>query len=200
MKALIGAMRCGAVLARFITDLILARACIVDATIWQLMFPKFAEVIAAVEDLKARGLIQEYAIFGAVAQAFWDEAIPTFDLDVLVLMAGQGAVLTDLGPLYRWADERGYPTQGEHIVIGEIPVQFVPTPTALHEEAVQTAETLSLEGLPLRVVRPEYLIATWLQPPANSHARKERAAKLRESGQVDPEVLADVLARFGLSW
>jgi hypothetical protein len=90
--------------------------------------------------------------------------------------------------------------KGEHIVIGEIPVQFVPTSTALHEEAVQTAETLSLEGLPLRVVRPEYLIATWLQPPASSLVRKERAAKMRDSGQIDPEVLDDVMRRFGLSW
>jgi hypothetical protein len=164
------------------------------------VFPKFADVIAAAEDLKARGLIQEYAIFGAVAQAFWDEAIPTFDLDVLVLLGGPQGLLVDLGPLYAWAEEKGYPAIDEHIIIGEIPVQFVPTPHALHEEAVQTAATLSLDGLPIRVVRPEYLIATWLQPPANSSARKERAAKMRDSGQIDPALLEEVLGRFGLSW
>ena len=164
------------------------------------VFPKFADVIAAAEDLKARGLIQEYAIFGAVAQAFWDEAIPTFDLDVLVRLATPQGLRVDLGPLDRWAEDKGYPAADEHIVIGEIPVQFVPTPNALHEEAVQTAATLSMDGLPLRVVRPEYLIATWLQPPANSAARKERAAKLRDSGQTDPALLEDVMGRFGLSW
>jgi hypothetical protein len=164
------------------------------------VFPKFADVIVAVDDLKARGLIREYAIFGAVAQAFWDEAIPTFDLDVLVRMDGREGLLTDLSWLYGWAEENGYSVTGEHIVVGEIPVQFVPTPTALHDEAVQTAETLSLDGLPLRVVRPEYLIATWLQPPANSPARKERASKMRDSGQVDHHLLDDVMGRFGLSW
>lgn len=164
------------------------------------MFPKFADVIAAAEELKTRGLIQEYAIFGAVAQTFWDEAIPTFDLDVLVLLAGPQGLLIDLGPLYGWAAEKEFPAIDEHIYIGEIPVQFVPTPTTLHEEAVQTAATLDLDGLPIRVVRPEYLIATWLQPPANSAARKERAAKLRDSGQVDPVLLNDLLRRFGLSF
>ena len=63
------------------------------------MFPKFSDVIVALDDLKARGLIREYAIFGAIAQAFWDEAIPTFDLDVLVLLSGAQGLLVDLGPI-----------------------------------------------------------------------------------------------------
>src|SRR5690348_8681104 len=100
------------------------------------MFPKFADVISAIDDLKAKGLISEYGVFGAIAQAFWDEAIPTFDLDVLVLLEGAQGPLIDLGPLYRWAEENSYRAKDEHIVIGEIPVQFVPAPTPLHEEAV----------------------------------------------------------------
>jgi hypothetical protein len=164
------------------------------------MLPRFAEVIAAIEDLLARGLVSDYAVFGAVAQAFWDEAIPTFDLDVLVLLNGQQGLLIDLAPLYEWATENGYPEEGEHIVIGEIPVQFVPAPTPLHQEAVESAATLDFDGTPLKVVRPEYLIATWLQPPANSSVRKERAARLRESAQVDPALLDDLIKRYGLSW
>lgn len=162
------------------------------------MFPKFADVIGAIDDLKAKGLIDEYGVFGAVAQAFWDEAIPTFDLDVLVLLPGMRGRLMDLS--YRWAEGRCYPAKDEHIVIGEIPVQFVPAPTALHEEAVHTAATLDFDGLPLRVVRPEYLIATWLQPPANSFGRKERAARMRDSVQIDHALLKDLMERFGLSW
>jgi hypothetical protein len=164
------------------------------------MFPKFADVIRAIEDLKAKGVINEYAVFGAVAQAFWDEAIPTFDLDVLVLLARPQGALIDLSPFYEWAGENNSLVKDEHIVIGEIPVQFVPAPTALHEEAVRTAATLSFDGLPLRVFRPEYLIATWLQPPANSFGRKERAAKMRDSVQIDQGILRDLMGRFGLSW
>lgn len=163
------------------------------------MFPKFADVIAAVDNLKDRGIVEDYAVFGAVAQAFWDEAIPTFDLDILVLMPHTPGLI-DLSPLYRWAEEKGFHSQDEHILIGDIPVQFVPAPTTLHEEAVKSAATLDFDGAPIRVVRPEYLIATWLQPPANSSSRKERAARLRESLKMDDDLLNDLLRRFGLSW
>ena len=60
------------------------------------MLPKFYQVIVAIEDLKAQGVIQEYAVFGAVAQAFWDEAIPTFDLDILVLLSAPPSGLITL--------------------------------------------------------------------------------------------------------
>ena len=60
------------------------------------MFPKLVDVIAAINDLKERGLIQDYAISGAIAQLFWDEAVVTFDLDVLVLL---GPMANNLDPL-----------------------------------------------------------------------------------------------------
>ena len=164
------------------------------------MFPRFSDTIAAVNDLKDRGLVQEYAIFGAVAQAFWDEAIPTFDLDVLVLLDAPQGLLVDWGPLYEWARERDYTLQAEHILISGVPVQFVPAPDALAEEAVKAAAIKQLSGIPIRIVRPEYLIALWLQPPANSPSRKERAAKLRESGQVDEALLAHLMAKYNLHW
>jgi hypothetical protein len=164
------------------------------------MFARFSDVIAAINDLKERGLIQDYAIFGAVAHAFWDEAIPTFDLDVLVLLPAQGGHIDILGPIYEWAKERGYSVHGEHIVISGVPVQFVPVPNALAEEAVKSAATREFNGSPIRIVRPEYLIALWLQPPANSSSRKERAAKLRESGKVDEALLGDLMTRYDLTW
>jgi hypothetical protein len=168
------------------------------------MFPGFSRVIAAIDDLKTQGLIEDYAIFGAMAQLFWDEAIPTFDLDVLVLLVGQTGPLIDLGPIYEWARARGYEEQGAHFQIGGasgMPVQFIPAaPDPLSEEAVSAAATKEVDGVPVKVVRPEYLIALWLQPPANDHRRKERAAKLRQSGQVDEELLRDLMARYNLSW
>lgn len=164
------------------------------------MFPKFADVLNAIEDLKERGLIQDYAIFGAIAQMFWDEARPTFDLDVLVLLAGGQGALVSLAPIYEWASAKGYEAKGEHIVISEIPVQFVPATDRLHEEAVENASMMPFGEHHVRVVRSEYLIATWLKPPANSPDRRERAARLRESVQVDKSVLAELLKRYNLTW
>ena len=41
----------------------------------------FVEVIAALNDVKDRGIVSAYAIAGAMAVTFWAEPIATFDLD-----------------------------------------------------------------------------------------------------------------------
>jgi len=161
------------------------------------MFPKLADVVAAIHDLKERGLIKDYAISGAMAQLFWDEAVVTFDLDVLVLLGPGASLLDPLRGIYEWAAERGYPSRAEHIVISDFPVQFLPAPDALSEEAVKNASTVESDGVAFRVVRPEYLIALWLQSgPASTFRRRERVAKLRESVLLDADLLADLKTRY----
>src|SRR5947209_918173 len=96
-----------------------------------------AEAITAINDLKAAGLVKDYAVAGAMAAVFWTEAITTFDLDVLVLLpTSPTSTILDLGPIYGWAAERGYPFEGEHIVMGGVPVQFVAA-GPLGEEAIE---------------------------------------------------------------
>lgn len=163
-----------------------------------MIFPKFAEVIAAIDELEERGAIADYAISGAMAQLFWDEAIPTFDLDVLVLLGGN--VANDLDPLRKileWAAERNYPIRREHVVISDFPVQFVPAPDDLSAEAIENAAVLEVEAVSVRVVRPEYLIALWLRPgPGSTPRRRERAAKLKEDVQLDADLLSDLKTRY----
>ena len=48
--------------------------------------PTFAAALRAINDLKNDGVIEEYAIAGAMALVFWTEPVPTFDLDVFVLL------------------------------------------------------------------------------------------------------------------
>lgn len=161
------------------------------------MFPKLVDVIAAIEDLKARRFIQDYAISGAMAALFWDEAVVTFDLDVLVRLGSVADALRPLREIYA-AAEREYPVQAEHIVISDFPVRFLPAPDVLSEEAVVNAAAIEVEGIEIRVVRPEYLVALWLRPgPASTRPRRERAAKLQESAEIDADLLADLKARYG---
>jgi hypothetical protein len=162
-----------------------------------MIFPKFAEVIAAIDELRERGAIAEYAIFGAMAQLFWDEAIPTWDLDVLVVLRNVANNLDPLRQILEWAAERNYPIRNEHVVISDFPVQFVPVPDALHSEALENAAVLEVDGVSVRVVRPEYLIAIWLVPGSGSAPRRrERAAKLKEDVQLDANLLADLKVRY----
>ncbi len=160
----------------------------------------FAESLQAVSELKELGLIADYAIGGAMAVLFWTEAIPTFDLDVLVLLPVQESSLVSLSPIYQWAKEHGYESKQEHIEIGGVPVQFLPAYNELATEAVKMAKTLDYSGIPVRVVTPEYLVALALDPAAKSRRRRERAAMLSESGKCDQAQLADIMARYNLSW
>lgn len=62
----------------------------------------------------------------------------------------------------------------------------------------EKARTLDYEGVPVRVVRPEHLVALYLEPSARTPKRRERAAALVESGTLDGDLLKQLLARFSL--
>lgn len=59
------------------------------------MFPRLSDVIAAINDLKERGVIKDYAVAGAFALSVWDEVRATFDLDVLILPPTSDGLLTE---------------------------------------------------------------------------------------------------------
>lgn len=159
----------------------------------------FADVIRALHELKARETIQDYAIVGAMALVFWTEPIATYDVDVLVWLSTSDTSILTLEPIYEWASTHGYPVQAEHISIGGVPVQILPAHNELADESIRTAVTLDYQGVPVRVVRPEYLIALYLEPSAKTPKRKERAAALMESSSVDQGLLSDILSRYNLS-
>jgi hypothetical protein len=50
----------------------------------------FADTLRALNAMKAEGVVEEYAIAGAMAMAFWTEPVATYDLDVLVVLPGDG--------------------------------------------------------------------------------------------------------------
>ncbi len=158
----------------------------------------FSDALRVLNEMKQSGVVEEYAVAGAMAMIFWSEPIPTFDLDVLVFLPGDSATIVSLAPLYEWAAKKGYVAQAEHVIIEGVPVQFLPAHNLLAEEATERAATLDYEGVPVRVVRPEYLVALYLEPGARTLKRRERAAALLESSALDRAVLDDLLQRFGL--
>lgn len=150
--------------------------------------------------MKAEGVIEEYAIAGAMALVFWTEPVPTFDLDVLVVVPEISGALVTLSGIYRWAEARGYPTEEEHIVVEGLPTQFVPAPNALAREAIAAARDVDYQGVIVRVASPEYLIALYLQPGARTARRRERAAMLLELPSLNRPLVDEILRRHGLSF
>lgn len=160
----------------------------------------FETALRALNELKADGVVAEYAVGGAVAQSFWIEAIPTYDLDVFVALPQASGVIVSIEPIYRWAATRGYGVRAEHIVIGGVPVQFLVSPDTLTDEAIVRARPMQYNKTEVRVIRPEYLIALYLSGSARTAARRERAAILRERGPIDRPLLEDVMRRFRLEF
>jgi len=157
----------------------------------------FAEAIAALNDMKTGGVVSDYAIGGAMALIFWSEPTATFDLDVFVSLEQTG-MLVSLDRIYAWARARGYSEESEHILIAGVPVQVIPTHNELTSEAVSTAADLEYDGQPIRVIRPEYLIAMYLEETARTRKRLERVAALLDEGNLDAALLNDLLTRYNL--
>jgi hypothetical protein len=160
----------------------------------------FASALRTLRDLKIEGVIEEYALAGAMALVFWTEPVATYDLDVLIWLPQQKGPIVTLAPLYQWLAARGHSATADHVIISGVPVQFLPAHNALADEAIGEAIELDYEGVPVRVVRPEHLIALYLEPSARTHKRRERAAALAELPTLDRACLDDILARHRLNW
>lgn len=159
----------------------------------------FADTLRVLNTMRAEGVIEDYAVAGAMALVFWTEPVPTFDLDVLVRLPPSEGGLVSLDGIYRWAESRGYAARDEHILVEDMPTQFVPSPDALARDAITSAAEIDYQGVAVRVVRPEYLIALYLQPQARTAKPRERAAMLAELPGLDRGVVDEILRRHGLS-
>jgi hypothetical protein len=142
------------------------------------------------------GVIEQYAIGGAVAAIFYIEPINTNDLDVFFHVKDESAGLDLLAPLYEYLSDLGYRGKGEAIDIEGWPVQFLPVFNPLLEEAVEKAKEVRFQRTTTRVMQPEHLVAIMLQTGRlKDHAR---IAQFMEHEVVDLDRLADILARHGL--
>lgn len=160
----------------------------------------FETALRALNAMKQDGVVADYAVAGGMAQAFWVEAVPTYDLDVLIALPQETGVIVSLAPIYDWARRHEYTVRGEHVVIGDIPVQFLASPGPLTDEAMQHAAMLRFGDTDVRVVRPEYLIAMFLHGSARTRQRRERAAILRDEAGIDESLLRDLMNRFSLEF
>ena len=152
--------------------------------------------LQVLNELERGGVIERYAIGGAMGATFYVEPLLTFDLDVFVILPQAESGLLSLSPLYNALRARGYTEDGECVLIEDVPVQFLPAYNALLEEALREARDTSYENVPTRVVGAERLIAICLQTGRDKD--RERVRLLRDQAEIDMNVLAGVLQRHGL--
>ena len=81
-------------------------------------------------EMVTRGLLDSYAIGGAMASLFYAEPVATFDLDVFVLLptVQSDRTIVTLEPQIAFLREHDAVQEGEHVVIQGLPVQILPAP------------------------------------------------------------------------
>lgn len=153
------------------------------------------DVARLLNELRASGVIINYALFGATAQMRYTEPVATLDAGVLVAVPMPDP-LDVLGPVHAFSTARGFQPEGEAIRVGAWPVQFIPVFDPLTEEAMEQAETVDFEGEPLRVVRAGHLAAIALK--AGRAKDFARILALLEGKSVTPGEIAELAGRHGL--
>ncbi len=154
------------------------------------------QVARLLNDMVAAGVITDYAVFGAVAQMRYTEAVVTLDADVLVAVPRPEAPDL-LGPIYAFCRGRGFLPEGEAVRVGDWPVQVIPTFSSLTEAAVRDAETGDIDGIPLRVVRADYLAVIALS--VGRAKDLARVLALREAGAVTDRQISELATRYDLA-
>jgi hypothetical protein len=159
----------------------------------QMMIEKTVRVL---NDLEAQGIIETYAIGGGMAGAVYAEPIVTFDLDAFVILRPARGSLVSLATIYDYLRGKGYKEHKEHVVIGDVPVQFIPAYNRLTEEAVRNAVEFPYKGLRMRVFRIEHLIAIMLQTGRSKD--RVKIMQLLDHAEPDYDHLKEVLKRHRL--
>jgi hypothetical protein len=155
------------------------------------------EVVITLNQMQGDGVIDCYAIGGAVGAGFYLEPAATFDMDVFITFRHDPqSLIVTLQPIYDYLATRGYSFEGEHIVIAGFPVEFFTPPSALEEEALEQAVEKDIEGVPARVFTAEHLAAITLQIGRGKD--KARLVQFIEAQVLDIPRFESILSGHGL--
>ncbi len=148
--------------------------------------------------MQSDGVIQRYAIGGAVGATFYLEPVATMDVDVFVSFQPEaGSVLISPQPIFDYLKARGGIMDGEYIVVAGWPVQFLPAATPLALEALEQAVQRDVIGVPVRVYTAEHLAAIALQ--TGRAKDKARLLQFVEADALDTARFQDIVLRNGLA-
>lgn len=153
-------------------------------------------VLKILNEMKAAGVVRDYAIGGAMAAYFYAEAVVTEDLDAFVLLSGEQGGLISITPIYEFLQKLGAEPKREHLVVGGTLLQVIPAYDALTEEGVAQADRKHVGETETRVMRVEHLIAIALKTGRGKD--KLRVQLLLEQATVDASKLEGIVQRHGL--
>jgi hypothetical protein len=158
---------------------------------------KIKEVLATINQMQRDGVIERYAIGGAVGATFYLEPVATLDVDIFVAFRPEpGRFIVSPKPIFDYLTQHGATVEGEYLILAGWPVQFLPPTGPLGEEALAAAIETDVEGEPTRVFTAEHLAALALQ--TGRAKDKARLLQFVELGALDSDRFEAILKRHGL--
>ncbi len=154
------------------------------------------ETIAAINRMQADGVIDRYAIGGAVGATFYLEPVATLDVDVFIDFRPEAhQLVVSPQPIFEYLKARGGTMQGEYIVVAGWPIQFLPPGTALVEEALKESGERDVDGTLARVFTAA---PRRHRPPDRARQGQARLLHFVEAGALDAARFRAILTRHGL--
>ena len=155
------------------------------------------EVIETINRMQADGVIDRYAIGGAVGATFYLEPVATLDVDIFVAFKPDAAqTIVSPKPIYDYLRHQDCTVDGEYVIMAGWPVQFLPCAGSLLEEALDQTVEQDVDGVPARVFTPEHLAAIALQTGRGKD--KARLLQFIEADALNKEKFREIAARHGL--
>lgn len=154
------------------------------------------EALEALNRLVEQGVIEHYAIGGAVAAFYYIEPAVTMDVDAFVSFSSQSSLIS-LEPIYAALREMGYREfHREGILIGTWPVQFLVPGIGLLEDALTHRIPVEFDGVPTYIFTVEHLAAICLELGRTKD--RQRIADFVQDKVLNKVRLLEILDRFGM--
>jgi len=154
------------------------------------------KAIKIVNELQRRRLIKKYAIGGGIATIYYVEPILTYDLDIFFIQPEEEKEIMSISSIYDFLETKGYKPHKEHIIIEDLPVQFLPAYNELIREAIENAVEVKYKKTKTRIFRAEYLVAIMIQ--TSRPKDKERMIKILDEAEIEKGYLTKILRKYGL--
>lgn len=153
-----------------------------------------ADILRAANGLAEAGLIEDWALGGALAAIYYIEPFTTYDADIFFIPKDKG-LTAGIPAIFNQLQSQGWQVEGEHLLVHGFPVRFLAA-SGLTEEAVREAEHIDYEGVPARVFRAEHIIA--IAASVGRAKDKARIEQFLQQADFDKSCLESILQRYKL--
>ncbi|HWF18621.1 MAG TPA: hypothetical protein VG754_05110 [Verrucomicrobiae bacterium] len=153
-----------------------------------------ADVLRAANDLMAAGLIEDWALGGALAAIYYIEPFATYDANIFFIPKDK-ELTAGIPAIYTHLQSQGWQVEREHLMVRGFPVQFL-VGHGLTAEAVREAQIIEFEGVPAKIFRAEHIIA--IAASVGRHKDLARIEQMLQQADLDKTMLKDILERHNL--